>query len=585
MNRSVRPQFVSSVENRELNSRAAPRAAAGQLPKRTRIGLFVWLALGILFFMGLQTAGAATQAVLTGIVSSDAEGPMEGVVVSAKRVGGTITIAVITDKSGRYSFPEGRLAPGEYQLTIRAVGYDPATPKLTATVGKGQSKTDIKLQKTHNLAAQMSNVEWLMSIPGTQDQKEWLSRSCVFCHNLTHIMESKYDAAGWMTTFARMANYSGSSTFRKPIPSPTANHEMVSFTKGDEEFGKYLASINLSTGPEFKFELKTLPRPRGEDTKVIITEYDLPRADAEPHDAVSDGTGMVWYCDFSEGIVGRLDPRTGKVKEWEGPSQKPGFPGGLQALELDSQGNSWVTRHEYNGFTKFDKKTEKFTDYSLPQDQVSPRTRTTFLALTRDDKVWVKDNVDRKIFLFDPKTGQFTAHNQYPDEIGKAPLHNIYGIRADSLGNEYGADIDGGGVAKIDVQSGKATFYPTPTPNAGPRRMHIDSENRLWIGEYYVNKIARFDTKTGQFQEWPHPVPFYDPYDVVPAKDGNIWTGGMNSDLIARFNLKTGEIRNYLMPRVDTNVRRVDVDNSGPRPVFWVGENHQGKIAKVEPLE
>ena len=328
--------------------------------------------------MGIPNARAAAQAALTGIVSSDAEGPMEGVVVSAKRVGGTITVAVITDKSGRYSFPEGRLTSGEYQLTIRAVGYDAATPKVMASVGKGQSKTDIKLQKTHNLAAQMSNVEWLMSIPGTQDQKEWLSRSCVFCHNLTHIMESKYDAAGWMTTFARMANYSGSSTFRKPIPSPTANHEMVSFTKGDEELGKYLASINLSSGPEFKFELKTLPRPRGEDTKVIITEYDLPRADAEPHDAVSDGTGMVWYCDFSEGIVGRLDPRTGEVKEWEGPSQKPGFPGGLQALELDSQGNSWVTRHEYNGFTKFDKKTREVHGLQPPSRPSEPSNANDF---------------------------------------------------------------------------------------------------------------------------------------------------------------------------------------------------------------
>ena len=33
----------------------------------------------------------------------------------------------------------------------------------------------------------------------------------------------------------------------------------------------------------------------GEDTKVIITEYDLPRADGQPHDAVSDAQGMVWY--------------------------------------------------------------------------------------------------------------------------------------------------------------------------------------------------------------------------------------------------------------------------------------------------
>jgi hypothetical protein len=37
------------------------------------------------------------------------------------------------------------------------------------------------------------------------------------------------------------------------------------------------------------------------------------------------------------------------------------------------------------------------------------------------------------------------------------------------------------------------------------------------------------------------------------------------------------------MPRVDANVRRVDVDNSGPRPVFLL--RITGKIAKVEPLE
>lgn len=585
MNRSLDPRLVHFIESRELNSSATSRAAAGQSFKAKKVGLYLWFTLGIFFLVGLPRGRAATPAALTGIVSSDVEGPMEGVLVSAKRVGGTVTVTVVTDKGGRYAFPGSRLAPGKYQLSIKAVGYDAATPNLIASVEKGRSKTDIRLNKTRDLAAQLSDVEWLMSIPGTQEQKEWLSRSCVFCHSLTHVMESRYDAAGWMSTFARMANYSGSSAFFKPVLSPTANHEMISFTKGDAELAEYLASINLRSGPEFKFELKTLPRPHGKDTKVIITEYDLPRADAEPHDAVFDGKGMVWYCDFAEGIVGRLDPRTGEVKEWEDPSTKPGFPGGLQALELDSQGNSWVTRHEYNGFAKFDRNAEKFTNWSIPQDLVSPRTRTTFLAISRDGKVWIKDNVDLKAFRFDPQTGQFAGYNQYPDEVAKVPPHNIYGIRVDSLGNEYGADIDGSGIAKIDSQSGKATWYPTPTPNSGPRRMHMDSEDRLWIGEYYANKIARFDTKTGQYQEWAHPLAWYDPYDVAPAKDGNLWVGGMSSDLITRFNLKTGEFRNYLMPRVDTNVRRVDVDNSGARPVFWVGENHQSKIAKVEPLE
>lgn len=585
MNKSPDARVMDFMGSGKLNSIAPSGSVVEHSFKSIRVGLFSLFILGNFFLVGVPRARAATTEALTGTVTSDAEGAMEGVLVSAKRIRGTVTVTVVTDKSGRYAFPGDRLAPGEYRLNIRAVGYDPATPNLTVSVGKGQSKTDIKLVKTRNLAAQMSNAEWLMSIPGTQEQKEWLSRSCVFCHNLTHIMESKYDAEGWMTTFNRMANYSGSSMFRKPVPSPTANHEMISFSAGDAARAKYLASINLSTGPSFKFELKTLPRPRGEDTKVIITEYDLPRADAEPHDAVSDGKGLIWYCDFAEGIVGHLDPRTGEVTEFEGPSTKPGFPGGFQALEVDSQGNSWVTRHEYDGFAKFDRNTDKFTDYSIPQDLVSPRTRTTFLAITRDDKIWVKDNVDRKAFRFDPQTGQYTGYNQFPDAIAKGPLHNIYGVRADSLGNEYGADIDGSGIAKIDLQTGKAIWYPAPGPDSGPRRMHMDSEDRLWIGEYYVNKIARFDTKTGQYKEWDHPVAWYDPYDVAPAKDGNLWTGGMNSDLITRLNLKTGEFRNYLMPRVDTNVRRVDVDNTGAHPVFWVGENHQAKIAKVEPLE
>ena len=32
-------------------------------------------------------------------------------------------------------------------------------------------------------------------------------------------------------------------------------------------------------------------------------------------------------------------------------------------------------------------------------------------------------------------------------------------------------------------------------------------------------------------------------------------------------------------------VRRVWVDDSGPKPVFWVGSNHGAAVVKVEPLE
>ena len=49
---------------------------------------------------------------------------MEGVLVSAKKAGSTITTTVFTDEKGRYQFPASRLESGHYMIRIRATGYD-----------------------------------------------------------------------------------------------------------------------------------------------------------------------------------------------------------------------------------------------------------------------------------------------------------------------------------------------------------------------------------------------------------------------------------------------------------------------------
>ena len=72
---------------------------------------------------------------------------MEGVLVSAKREGGTVTITVVSDSAGRFGFPASKLAAGRYSLAIRAVGYDlegpralksppPAPPPSTSSCGR-----------------------------------------------------------------------------------------------------------------------------------------------------------------------------------------------------------------------------------------------------------------------------------------------------------------------------------------------------------------------------------------------------------------------------------------------------------------
>ena len=104
-------------------------------------------AAAILFQPTVHTVWAQGQAALTGTISSEAEGKMEGVVVTAQKAGSIVRISVTTDEQGRYVFPENRLEPGEYKISIRAVGYD-MDGATKATVETEKTATaDIKLKK------------------------------------------------------------------------------------------------------------------------------------------------------------------------------------------------------------------------------------------------------------------------------------------------------------------------------------------------------------------------------------------------------------------------------------------------------
>src|SRR5262249_35465766 len=86
--------------------------------------LVIALATAGLVIVWSHTAQMQTSIALTGSVTSATDGPLEGVLVSAKQTGSTITTTVVSDAQGRYRFPSSKLLPGQYSLRIRAVGYD-----------------------------------------------------------------------------------------------------------------------------------------------------------------------------------------------------------------------------------------------------------------------------------------------------------------------------------------------------------------------------------------------------------------------------------------------------------------------------
>jgi streptogramin lyase len=551
--------------------------------KATSVGLLAFAAL--LAGTGKLPAQAASQA-LAGKVTAE-QGGLEGVLVSARRAGSTVTVTVVSDKDGRYGFPAARLAPGQYSLSIRAAGYELGNVGPVEVAAGKTAASDLTLRKTADIASQLSNAEWLASMPGTDAQKGQLL-NCVGCHTLERPLRSNYGADDFMTAILpRMQGYVNQSI---PAHPQLRRAERLMEERGDQRVqvyraaAEFLASINLSSRPQWNFELKTLPRPTGAATRVIYTQYDLPRETISPHDVIVDGSGMVWYSSFGEQNLGRLDPRTGKVTEFPIPEHKPGFPTGLLGLRSDRDGNLWLGNMYQATIAKFDARSETFKFWPLQGDENIDAAQINMVSPQGshvDGKVWAQNNGFAGVHRLDVATGKMETWEPFKGVPGP---HNIYDVIPDSKNNVYFTDFRQRHIGRIDARSGEVKLYEIPTPNSAPRRGTMDAQDRLWFGEYRGDRIGMLDTRTGQFREWPVAPRWSSPYDVMTDKNEEAWTGSMLSDQVTRLNTKTGESINYLLPRT-TNIRRVFVDNSTTPVTFWAGSNHGASIVKVEPLE
>jgi virginiamycin B lyase len=560
--------------------------------------LFVAASLAWSVFLSFAASAQAPVAALTGLVSSADEATMEGVLVSATRVGSNITVTVITGVDGRYSFPANRLGPGQYTLAVRAVGYELDQPggtenkvevgALEAPDQKAATK-DIRLGKTRDLAAQLTNGEWLTSVPGTDQQKDQLL-NCVGCHRVERIMRSKYDSNGFLTQILpRMQGYVQQSV---PIHPQLRPAERLMEERGEDRIeiyravADYLSTINLSKTEQWKYELKTMPRPNGRATRVIYTEYDLPRAEMAPHDVIVGKDGAVWFSSFGEQNLGRLDPKTGKVTEFPYPMHREGAPTGSLGLRTDGAGNLWLGNMYQATIVKFDPGSEKFQFWTLPAEANIEAAQINMVSPQGsgvDGKVWTQNNGFAGVHRLDIATGKIETWEPFKG-APKGQLHNVYDVIPDSHNNAFFTDFRQGQIGRIDAKTGEVSLFQTPTQRSAPRRGNMDTKDRLWFGEYRGDRIGMFDTETHAFKEWKLHAHWAAPYDVVLDKNGDAWTGSMVTDQVTRLNTSTGEMVDYLLPR-STNIRRVFVDNSTTPVSFWVGSNDGASIVKIEPLD
>lgn len=551
--------------------------------QRARISLTVLTSvLLVSVSASAQTPAAKGPAALQGTVTSTQEGAMEGVLVSAQKTGSTVMTTVVTDDKGRYTFPSSRLTPGHYDITIRAVGYKLPGPKAVALSSGKAASADLALDKVtnvHELGAQMTNAEWMNSMPGR-------GAGCVNCHSIQRIVNSGHTADEFVDIIQRMALYSNGSTPETPQPTVPGPRQLNAAPRNMDAIkrtAEYLAGVNLSKGPDWSYPLQTMPRPKGRETHVIITTYELPRPEAMPHDAITTPDGHAWYSDFGHQYIGELDPATGKVIDHQFPILKPREPKGFLEIEADVDGNVWGAGMYQGLIAKVDAKTKKSVVYEIPKEWQSNSTQQSMVSAqfsNIDGKVWTNNQDDHSVLRLDIRSGKFENLGVAKDASGKTI--NGYGMPPDQNNNLYLLQFQGSEIGRVDAVTKEVKIFKTPFPNSRPRRGRVGDDGNIWFSENGANAVAMFDPRTNAFKEWILPTKRANPYDAVRNKKGEVWTGGEYTDRVTRFNPASGEFIDYLMPQ-EVDIRRVFFDDA--RNEFWIGANHSARLLRVEPLD
>jgi len=565
-------------------------------------GLFLTIALGSVVIGAMSwappdlIAQASGSVALKGVVSSQQEGLMEGVVVSARREGAHSTVSVVSDAQGKYSFPRTHLSAGKYAITIRAVGFDLVGARSAEIAEGKRSSVDLKLEKAKDLASQLSSLEWVMSATGTPEQKDKLvyqTVSCAYCHALERVMKSRHTADEFVDLITRMQKYytDGSAVSRdrrgrgQPGPPDQVAAAEQNPIWGREPFGipkkelaEYLATVNLSGGKTtWPFELKTLPRPKGKATRVIITQYDMPRPDTVAHDLDLDSAGNVWYTDESRMFFGKMNAKTGTFTEYPLPPVPPGDLPGARDIQVDRDDNIWFPRRIANAaivLTKYNPKTEEISTIE--------GVGTQFMALGPQGKIWAGWT------RVDPKTMTVEARYSWEKSPNIPPgFHRQYVdlTVVNSKGNPYAPDIGGSYIIGIDSMTAEARFWQVPTPRSSPRRGRMDAQDRFWFAEYTGDKIGMFDTRTEKFQEWPMLRKYTTPYAVsAPDRNGYVYATSNMSERLIRLDPKTGEIVEYQIP-TEFDSKKITYDPTTSRLTLWMVNTRTARMMKVEPLD
>jgi len=512
----------------------------------------------------------------TGMIRIASGDTPEGVGVQLIAPNGVRT-TVYADATGKFEFP--KMQAGSY--TLRVPSPIPFKPYLRNSVSiNGASKIDdIVLERVSpsdslppspELESQMTGAEILWNLPGTIEEKAVFQKECAGCHSWQQIFRNRYDERSWGLIVDRMMHYSGTSLVvrNKPMSTPDPAYNLIV---------KFLARVRAPGEQDPPMQI--FPRPRGESTKVVVTEYELPQQLLALHDTAADAQGNIWFTSHKTRYVGKLDPKTGIVTEYTLPLT-PGAMPGTHHAEIDKSGIAWLSENWAHQLNRLDPKTGKVTQFKI--DGPAPINVPNFgnFSMTPDGFVW------------DTRSGHL---RKISSETGKVvqefPLQSDTSY--DSMISYDGKQWAGGGPAVwgntaeiMDIATGKWLNANTGAHMATAKRGGFDPFGNAWFGGG-DGALIELNQKAGRMEEfWPPiaPHPYTDFYEAMPDGNGEVWAGVLHGRQMLRLDPKTSRWAAYQLPEPYAYDRRTYIDSSTHPVTVWFVD-YNGYLVRVQPRD
>src|SRR5262249_16823547 len=157
------------------------------------------LLLAIAAGLVVATGAQAADHLLSGVISSPTGQKLDGVTVSAKLEGSSITTSVYTDETGSYYFPP--MPGGKYRVWAQVLGFETAKSSVDLTATRhhdvGLNEMTDPEKRIRQLPSEALSAALPQATPDDARIKRIFINNCTACHPPGYILQFRFDEAGW----------------------------------------------------------------------------------------------------------------------------------------------------------------------------------------------------------------------------------------------------------------------------------------------------------------------------------------------------------------------------------------------------